>query len=149
MWRNGQICLSGSLSNSFKVIKHEKGKWWNEKNAFCVNSPQAVCILTQCLKTTEKVAQCNGQWWFLKRPLKKNVCWTENSSLSTLLDFILKKILYLFLYLHLSLYLSLLLLLACTYLNNAWDLVLGALPLSVCLFKIIRFMYSTIVSRFG
>ncbi len=44
--------------------------------------------------------------------------------------------------LHLSLYLSLLLLLACTYLNNAWDLVLWALPLSVCLFKINRFMYS-------
>ncbi len=145
MWRNGQRCLSGSLSNSFKGIKHEKGKRWNEKNAFCVNSPQAVCILTQCLKTTEKVAQCNGQWWFLKGPLKR-MC-VENSSLSTLLYFILKKILYLFLYLHLSL--SLLHLLACTYLNNAWDLVLRALPLSVCLFKIIRFMYSTIVSRFG
>ncbi len=40
-------------------------------------------------------------------------------------------------------------LLACIYLNNAWDLVLGALPLSVCLFKINRFMYSPIVSRFG
>ncbi len=52
---------------------------------------------------------------------------------------------YLFLYLHFSL----LLLLACSYLNNAWDLVLGALPLSVCLFKINRFMYSPIVSRFG
>ncbi len=56
-----------------------------------------------------------------------------------------KKILYLFLYLHLSL----LPLLACTYLNNAWDLVLGALPLSVYLFKMNRFMYSPIVSRFG
>ncbi len=44
--------------------------------------------------------------------------------------------------LHLSLYLSLLPLLACTYLNNAWDLVLLALPLYVCLFKINRFMYS-------
>ncbi len=55
----------------------------------------------------------------------------------------------LFLYLHLSLSLSLLPLLACTYLNNAWDLVLRALPLSVCLFKINRFMYSPIVSRFG
>ncbi len=33
-----------------------------------------------------------------------------------------------------------LLLLACTYLNNAWDLVLLALPLSVCLFEINRFM---------
>ncbi len=51
--------------------------------------------------------------------------------------------------LHLYLYLSLLPLLACTYLNNAWDLVLRALPLSVCLFKINRFMYSPIVSRFG
>ncbi len=40
-------------------------------------------------------------------------------------------------------------LLSCTYLNNAWDLVLGALPLSVCLFKINRFMHSPIVSRFG
>ncbi len=29
---------------------------------------------------------------------------------------------------------------SCTYLNNAWDLVLLALPLSVCLFKINRFM---------
>ncbi len=44
--------------------------------------------------------------------------------------------------LHLSLYLSLLPLLACTYLNNAWNLVLLALPLYVCLFKINRFMYS-------
>ncbi len=48
-----------------------------------------------------------------------------------------------------NLHLSLRLLLACTYLNNAWDLVLGPLPLSVCLFKINRFMYSPIVSRFG
>ncbi len=40
-------------------------------------------------------------------------------------------------------------LLACTYLNNAWDLMLLALPLYVCLFKINRFMYSPIVSRFG
>ncbi len=49
----------------------------------------------------------------------------------------------------LSLYLSLLPLLACTYLNNLWDLVLRALPLSDCLFKMNRFMYSPIVSRFG
>ncbi len=48
-----------------------------------------------------------------------------------------------------SLYLSLLPLLARTYLNNAWDLVLLALPLSVCLFKMNRFMYSPIVSCFG
>ncbi len=79
---------------------------------------------------------------------------TENSSLSTLLDYIIKKkikkkILSLFQNLHLSLYLSLLPLLACTYLNNAWDLVLLELPLYVCLFKINRFMYSPIVSRFG
>ncbi len=54
-----------------------------------------------------------------------------------------------FLNLHLSLFLSLLPLLACTYLNNAWDLVLHALPLSVCLFKINCMMYSPIVSCFG
>ncbi len=70
---------------------------------------------------------------------------TENSSLSALLDFILnlkkKK--------NLSLYLSLLPLLACTYLNNDWDLLLRALPLSDCLFKMNRFMYSPIVSGFG
>ncbi len=65
---------------------------------------------------------------------------TENSSLSTLLDFIIKKKINLYLFL---------LLLACTYLNNVWDLVLRALPLSVCLFKMNRFMYSPIVSRFG
>ncbi len=68
---------------------------------------------------------------------------TENSSLSTLLDIIpncqQKKIIYLYLFL---------LLLACTYLTNAWDLLLRALPLSVC-FKMNRFMYSPIVSRFG
>ncbi len=45
--------------------------------------------------------------------------------------------------LHLSLYLSLLPLLACTYLNNARDLVLLALPLYVCLFKINRFMFAS------
>ncbi len=74
---------------------------------------------------------------------------TENSSLSTRLYKKKKKKLSLFQNLHLSLYLSLLPLLACTYLNNAWDLVLLALPLYVCLFKINRFMYSPIVSRFG
>ncbi len=46
-------------------------------------------------------------------------------------------------YLYLSLYLFLPLL-ACTYLYNSWDLLLGALPLSVCLFKMNRFMYSPI-----
>ncbi len=60
-----------------------------------------------------------------------------------------KRILSLFQNLHLSLSLSLLPLLVCTYLNNAWDLVLLELPLYVCLFKINRFMYSPIVSRFG
>ncbi len=40
-------------------------------------------------------------------------------------------------------------LLACIYLNNAWDLVLRALPLPACLSKMNRFMYSPIVSRFG
>ncbi len=49
----------------------------------------------------------------------------------------------------LSPYLSLLPLLARTYLNNVWDLVLKALPLSVCLFKINHFMYTPIVSCFG
>ncbi len=70
---------------------------------------------------------------------------TENSSLSTLLNFILnfqKKNIYISLYLFLPS-------LACTYLNNAWDLLLRALPLSVCLFKMNRFVYSPIVSRFG
>ncbi len=33
--------------------------------------------------------------------------------------------------------------------GSAPDVVLGALPLFVCLFKINRFMYSPIVSRFG
>ncbi len=70
---------------------------------------------------------------------------TENSSLSTLLDFILnlkkQKTLSFSLFIPslASLYL----------LNNDWDLVLRALPLSVCLFKMNRFMYSPIVSRFG
>ncbi len=48
-----------------------------------------------------------------------------------------------------NLYLSLHPLLAYTYLNNAWDLVLWTLPLYVCLFKMNRFMYSPIVSCFG
>ncbi len=62
---------------------------------------------------------------------------TENSSLSTLLDFILKKKKTL-----LSLYLSLLPLLACTYLNNVWDLFTMKQSLCVCLFKMNCFMYS-------
>ncbi len=84
-----------------------------------------------------------GWWNDLPHPYPE--CWipvnlqatTENSSLSTLLGFIQKK------KKKLSLYLFLLLL-ACTYLNNAWDLVLR-----VCFFKMNRFMFSPIVSRFG
>ncbi len=45
--------------------------------------------------------------------------------------------------------LSLIPLLARTFLNNVWDLASQALSLSVCLFKMHRFMYSPIVSRFG
>ncbi len=77
---------------------------------------------------------------------------TENSSLSTLLDYIKKKKKKKNFHFSKSSSFSLsslLPLLACTYLNNAWDLVLLALPLYVCLFKINRFMYSPIVSRFG
>ncbi len=48
----------------------------------------------------------------------------------------LKKEIYKYIYLHLFLPL-----LACTYLNNAWDLVLRALPLSVCLFKINHYVF--------
>ncbi len=72
----------------------------------------------------------------------------ENSSLSTLLDYKKKKkknFTFSLFFFHLSLFP----LLACTYLNNAWDLVLLELPLYVCLFKINRFMYSPTVSRFG
>ncbi len=69
---------------------------------------------------------------------------TENSSLSTLLDYLKKKKkkkyvsfhffkIFIFLFLFLSFP---------VHLNNAWDLVLLALPLYVCLFKINRFMYS-------
>ncbi len=64
---------------------------------------------------------------------------TENSSLSALLDFNPKLVLKDKKKKNLSLYLSLLPLLACTYLNNDWDLVLRALPLSDCLFKMNRF----------
>ncbi len=39
--------------------------------------------------------------------------------------------------------------LACTYLNKAWNWVLRAVPLSVCLFKMNRLMYSPVVSCFG
>ncbi len=69
--------------------------------------------------------------------------WKLISFNTRLLDFIIK------LSLFQNLHLSLLPLLACTYLNNAWDLVLRALPLFVCLFKINCFMYSPIVYRFG
>ncbi len=78
-----------------------------------------------------KLISFNSTWLYKKKKKKK------------------KKKTFTFQNLHLSLYLSLLPLLACIYLNNAWDLVLLALPLYVCLFKINRFMYSPIVSRFG
>ncbi len=88
-----------------------------------------------------------GRWNDLPTPHPE--CWipvnlqatTENSSLSTLLDYIKKKKNFNFFKIFIF-HLSLLPLLACTYLNNAWDLVLLALPLYVCLFKINRFMYS-------
>ncbi len=52
--------------------------------------------------------------------------------------FILKNNLFLF---------SLILLcLACTYLNNGWNFVFRALPVSICLFKMNRLMYSPVVS---
>ncbi len=109
--------------------------------------------ITQRLKITLQNVLVHRSWLVEWSSHPHPDCWipvnlqatTENSSLSTLLDFILslkKK-------LQLSLHLSLLPLLACTYLNNAWDLVLRALPLSVCFFKMNHFMYSPIVSRFG
>ncbi len=76
-----------------------------------------------------KLISFNSTWLYKKKKKKKSLSLFQN--------------------LHLSLSISLLPLLACTYLNNAWDLVLLALPLYVCLFKINRFMYSPIVSRFG
>ncbi len=39
--------------------------------------------------------------------------------------------------------------LACTFLNNAWNLLLRALSVSICLFKMNRLIYSPIVSHFG
>ncbi len=53
-----------------------------------------------------------------------------------------KYVIFLFLFLSFSCYLVF-------YLNNAWDLMLLALPLYVCLFKMNHFMYSPIVSHFG
>ncbi len=77
---------------------------------------------------------------------------SENSSRSTLLDFILKKgnLVFLFIY-SFTCWLVLIWSMSETYthLINVWDLVLRALPLSVCLFKMNRFMYFPIVSRFG
>ncbi len=70
--------------------------------------------------------------------------WKLISFNTRLLDFIIKKV-----SLFQNLHLSLLPLLAYTYLNNAWDLLLRALPLSVCLFKMNCFMYSPIVYGFG
>ncbi len=107
-----------------------------------------------CQWTTALCSKCFSIW----KQVMEIYCWLqnwlywENRQLhsSFILNFILhpkpkKKKLSLNFYL----YLSLLHLLACTYLNNAWDLVLRALPLSVCLFKMNRFMYSPFVSRFG
>ncbi len=69
--------------------------------------------------------------------------------LSEILDFILNVYIYIYIYINLCLSFYLFLpFLACTYLNNAWNLLLRALPLSVCLFKKNRFMYFPIVSRF-
>ncbi len=76
---------------------------------------------------------------------------TENSSLSTVLDFILNPKLLILKKLPYSLSLtfspslaSLNLFEQCLRLGDRW-----ALPLSDCLFKMNRFMYSPIVSRFG
>ncbi len=93
--------------------------------------PSGILDPCQFSSNNWKLISFNSTWLYKKKKKKK------------------KKTLSLFQNLHLSLYLSLLPLLACTYLNNAWDLVLLALPLYVCLFKINRFMYSPIVSRFG
>ncbi len=93
--------------------------------------PSGILDPCQFSSNNWKLISFNSTWLYKKKKKKK------------------KKHLSLFQNLHLSLYLSLLPLLACTYLNNAWDLVLLALPLYVCLFKINRFMYSPIVSRFG
>ncbi len=93
--------------------------------------PSGMLDPCQSSRNNWKLISFNSTWLYKKKKKKK------------------KKKLSLFQNLHLSLYLSLLPLLACIYLNNAWDLVLLALPLFVCLFKINRFMYSPIVSRFG
>ncbi len=114
--------------------------------------------ITERLKITLQNILVHHSWLVEWSSHPHPECWipvnlqatTENSSLSTLLDFIIKnKNKTFFFIFQLSLYLSLLPLLACTYLNNAWDLVLRSFPLSVCLFKINRFTYSPIVSRFG
>ncbi len=65
----------------------------------------------------------------LSRTLDPCQATTENSSLSTLLYFIKKKLFHLF-KIFIFLFLSFP---ACTYLNNAWYVVLRALPLSICL----------------
>ncbi len=100
--------------------------------------------------------------WWNDLPTLIQECWipvnlqatTENSSLSTLLDFIIKKkkkkkrIPSLFLSSSFSLSFSPSL--ASLYLfEQCLRLGVRVLPLSVCLFKINRFMYSLIVSRFG
>ncbi len=89
--------------------------------------------------------QCSVLWavWFTSNTSVTIHLLSQSSVSVSLTPTTTKKFeLSLFQNLHLSLSLSLLPLLACTYLNNAWGLVLLALPLYVCLFKINRFMYS-------
>ncbi len=94
-------------------------------------SPSGMLDPCQFSSNNWKLISFNSTWLLKKKKKKKKKTFSK-----------------IFIFL-LSLYLSLLPLLACTYLNNAWDLVLLALPLYVCLFKINHFMYSPIVSRFG
>ncbi len=89
--------------------------------------------ITERLKITLQNILIHHSWLVEWSSHPHPECWisvnlqatTENSSLSALLDFIIKKkkkrklIPSIFLYLHLSLYLYLLPLLACIYLNNA------------------------------
>ncbi len=115
----------GSKSLSRKFSFTVPGRW-ND-----LPPPSGMLDPCQSSSNNWKLISFNSTWLLKKKKKKK------------------KLELSLFQNLHLSLYLSLLPLLACTYLNNAWDLVLLALPLYVFRFKIDHFMYSPIVSRFG
>ncbi len=95
---------SKSLSRTFSFTVPG---WWND-----LPTPIRTAVSCQSLSNNWKLISFNSTWLHHKK-------WIKNS---------------LFQNLNLSLSLSLLPLLACTYLNNAWDLVLLALPLSVCLF---------------